>query len=37
VVAVLDFGKIIAAGEPAAVLSRAAVTAAYLGDMGAVS
>jgi branched-chain amino acid transport system permease protein len=37
VVAVLNFGKIIAEGEPAAVLSQAAVTAAYLGDMGAVS
>jgi branched-chain amino acid transport system permease protein len=35
-VAVLDFGKVIAAGEPADVLSRAAVTAAYLGDLGAV-
>ena len=31
-VAVLDFGKVIAEGEPGDVLSQAAVTAAYLGD-----
>jgi branched-chain amino acid transport system permease protein len=35
-VAVLDFGKVIAEGEPADVLARAEVTAAYLGDVGAV-
>jgi len=35
-IAVLDFGKVIAEGEPADVLARAEVAAAYLGDVGAV-
>jgi len=33
-VVVLDFGKVIAEGAPAEVLSRPEVTAAYLGDVG---
>lgn len=36
-VAVLDFGKVIAEGDPADVLTRSVVTAAYLGDVGATS